>query len=68
MFGISASLVENAWNDLTRRGMTVTTTREPGWKWFPEEKYRTQVILSTRVQAASSDATILEESTRCSSP
>ncbi len=45
MFGISSSLVDNAWRDLTRRGMTVTTTREPGWKWFPEEKYRTQVIL-----------------------
>ena len=45
MFGISASLVDNAWKDLTRRGMAVTTTREPGWKWFPEDKYRTQVML-----------------------
>ncbi len=52
MFGISSSLVDNAWSDLTRRGMTVTTTREPGWKWFPEEKYRTQVMLGVCVQAA----------------
>ena len=43
MFGLSASLVDNAWQDLQRRGMTVTTIREPGWKWFSEEQYRARV-------------------------